>query len=401
MTVSVTLPALGESVTEGTVTRWLKQVGERVEADEPLLEVSTDKVDTEIPAPMGGVLLEITAAQDETVEVGAALGVIGTPVEAPTKPTPTPVAPSTPPTEAASPAPVPGQATAPHPSPAAPSSPAPVPTPTPAPAPVPTAAVAAAPPVAAPTAGPDSVSLRGRTVPMTRIRRAIGNNLKKALQEQAQLTTTVEADVTRLMRLRGRAKDGFLAREGLTLSPLPFFIKAAAQALRAHPVVNARIDETAGTITYFDTENIGIAVDTEEGLMTPVVKAAGDLTVAGLARAVHNLAGRARSGHLTPDDVSGATFTISDTGSRGALFDTVIVPPQEVAILGVGATVRRPAVVRDGDDEVIGIRDLVHLSLSYDHRLVDGADAARYLTSVKAILEAAEFEGNLYAETAA
>ncbi|WP_328843210.1 2-oxo acid dehydrogenase subunit E2 [Streptomyces sp. NBC_00258] len=387
MTVSVTLPALGESVTEGTVTRWLKQVGERVEADEPLLEVSTDKVDTEIPSPAGGVLLEITVAEDETVEVGAALGVIGTPVEAPTDPARTPVAPSTPRAEPASATPVP--------------TPAPTPSPTPIPSPVPAAAVPAAPPVVAPAAGTEASSLRGRTVPMTRIRTAIGNNLKKALQEQAQLTTTVEADVTRLMRLRGRAKDGFLAREGLKLSPLPFFIKAAAQALRAHPVVNARIDEAAGTITYFDTENIGIAVDTEDGLMTPVVKAAGDLTVAGLARAVHDLAGRARGGHLTPDDVTGATFTISNTGSRGALFDTVIVPPKEAAILGVGATVRRPAVVRDGDDEVIGIRDLVHLSLSYDHRLVDGADAARYLTSVKAILEAAAFEDDLYADTMA
>ncbi|WP_419664738.1 2-oxo acid dehydrogenase subunit E2 [Streptomyces sp. 2-1] len=387
MTVSVTLPALGESVTEGTVTRWLKQVGERVEADEPLLEVSTDKVDTEIPSPAGGVLLEITVAEDETVEVGAALGVIGTPVEAPPDPARTPVAPSPPRAEPASATPVP--------------TPAPTPLPAPIPSPVPAAAVPAAPPVVAPAAGTEASSLRGRTVPMTRIRRAIGNNLKKALQEQAQLTTTVEADVTRLMRLRGRAKDGFLAREGLKLSPLPFFIKAAAQALRAHPVVNARIDEAAGTITYFDTENIGIAVDTEDGLMTPVVKAAGDLTVAGLARAVHDLAGRARGGHLTPDDVTGATFTISNTGSRGALFDTVIVPPKEAAILGVGATVRRPAVVRDGDDEVIGIRDLVHLSLSYDHRLVDGADAARYLTSVKAILEAAAFEDDLYADTVA
>jgi 2-oxoglutarate dehydrogenase E2 component (dihydrolipoamide succinyltransferase) len=236
---------------------------------------------------------------------------------------------------------------------------------------------------------------------MTRIRRAIGNNLKKALLEQAQLTSTVEADVTRLMRLRNRAKDGFLAREGLKLSPMPFFVKAAAQALKAHPVVNARINEAEGTITYFDTENIGIAVDTEAGLMTPVVKAAGDLTVAGLVRAVHDLADRARGGHLTPDDVSGATFTISNTGSRGALFDTVIVPPNQAAILGVGATVRRPGVVRVGDEEVIGVRDLVHLSLSYDHRLVDGADAARYLTAVKALLESAAFEDDLYPDAAA
>ncbi|MER8047316.1 2-oxo acid dehydrogenase subunit E2 [Streptomyces sp. NPDC094032] len=402
MTVSVTLPALGESVTEGTVTRWLKQIGERVEADEPLLEVSTDKVDTEIPAPVGGVLLEITAAEDETVEVGAALGVIGTPDEAPANPAPAPAVPGVPAAAVAavaSPAPITAPTPAPAPSPAP--APALAPVATPAPANVPAASLGAVPPVIAPAAGPAGSSLRGRTVPMTRIRRAIGSNLRKALQEQAQLTTTVEADVTRLMRLRGRAKDGFLAREGLKLSPLPFFVKAAAQALRAHPVVNARIDEAAGTITYFDTENIGIAVDTEGGLMTPVVKAAGDLTVAGLARAVHDLAERARGGHLTPDDVTGATFTISNTGSRGALFDTVIVPPREAAILGVGATVRRPAVVRDGDDEVIGIRDLVYLSLSYDHRLVDGADAARYLTSVKAILEAAAFEDDLYADTAA
>lgn len=392
MTVSVTLPALGESVTEGTVTRWLKQVGDRVEADEPLLEVSTDKVDTEIPSPAGGVLLEIVVAEDETVEVGVVLGVIGAPDTAsaaqPAAPAPAPA-----PAPAEAPQAAPGQ----PPAASVPRAPAPAPAPA-----VPVAPPAAsAPPVSpapSPTSPADVSTLRGRTVPMTRIRRAIGNNLKRALLEQAQLTSTVEADVTRLMRLRNRAKDGFLAREGLKLSPMPFFVKAAAQALKAHPVVNARINEDEGTVTYFDTENIGIAVDTENGLMTPVVKAAGDLTVPGLARAVHDLADRARSGHLTPDDVSGATFTLSNTGSRGALFDTVIVPPNQAAILGVGATVRRPGVVRSGDEEVIGIRDLVHLSLSYDHRLVDGADAARYLTSVKALLESAAFEDDLYPE---
>ncbi|WSB59387.1 2-oxo acid dehydrogenase subunit E2 [Streptomyces anthocyanicus] len=413
MTVSVTLPALGESVTEGTVTRWLKQVGDRVEADEPLLEVSTDKVDTEIPSPAAGVLLEILAAEDETVEVGAGLGIIGAPDTA----SAAPAAPAAPAPAVSAPAPTPEPAPAPTPEPA----PAPAPTPAPAPAPAepfvpPAASAVPAPPAPAPApttpqapapapvrAAPaeDASSLRGRTVAMTRIRRAIGNNLKKALLEQAQLTSTVEADVTRLMRLRNRAKDGFLAREGLKLSPMPFFVKAAAQALKAHPVVNARINEDEGTITYFDSENIGIAVDTEAGLMTPVVKAAGDLTVAGLARAVHDLADRARGGHLTPDDVSGATFTISNTGSRGALFDTVIVPPNQAAILGVGATVRRPGVVRVGDEEVIGVRDLVHLSLSYDHRLVDGADAARYLTAVKALLESAAFEDDLYPDAAA
>ncbi|MEU5740172.1 2-oxo acid dehydrogenase subunit E2 [Streptomyces tendae] len=406
MTVSVTLPALGESVTEGTVTRWLKQVGDPVEADEPLLEVSTDKVDTEIPSPAAGVLLEILAAEDETVEIGAGLGIIGAPdtaPAAPAAPAPSPAAP------APAPAPTLVQALAPAPAPApAPAKPfvppvaSAVPAP-PAPATAPATEQAAAPAPAPVRAAPaeDAASLRGRTVAMTRIRRAIGNNLKKALLEQAQLTSTVEADVTRLMRLRNRAKDGFLTREGLKLSPMPFFVKAAAQALKAHPVVNARINEDEGTITYFDTENIGIAVDTEAGLMTPVVKAAGDLTVAGLARAVHDLADRARGGHLTPDDVSGATFTISNTGSRGALFDTVIVPSNQAAILGVGATVRRPGVVRVGDEEVIGVRDLVHLSLSYDHRLVDGADAARYLTAVKALLESAAFEDDLYPDAAA
>lgn len=396
MTVTVTLPALGESVTEGTVTRWLKQIGEHVEADEPLLEVSTDKVDTEIPSPAAGVLLSIAVAEDETAEVGAELAVIGTADAVPAHPPAPPAgAPQAAPAPSAAPAPAPAPVTPP---PAVPVAPSPAPASEPAsapPVPAPVARVSPAPAVPAAPAAQESV-LRGRTVPMTRIRRAIGDNLKKALLEQAQLTSTVEADVTRLMRLRNRAKDGFLAREGLKLSPMPFFVKAAAQALKAHPVVNARIDEGEGTITYFDTENVGIAVDTENGLMTPVIKAAGDLTVAGIARAVHDLADRARSGHLTPDDVSGATFTISNTGSRGALFDTVIVPPRQAAILGVGATVRRPGVVRSAGEEVIGIRDLVHLSLSYDHRLVDGADAARYLTTVKEILESAAFEGDLY-----
>lgn len=231
---------------------------------------------------------------------------------------------------------------------------------------------------------------------MTRIRRIIGDNLKQALLEQAQLTSVVEVDVTVLLRLRNRAKEDFFAREGVKLSPMPFFVKAAAQALKAHPVINARINEGEGTITYFDRENIGIAVDTDRGLMTPVIKDAGDLSTAGIAHATAELAGRARSGHLTPDDVSGATFTISNTGSRGALFDTVIVPPGQAAILGIGATVKRPAAVMIDEDTVgLGVRDMVYLSLSYDHRLVDGADAARYLTAVKAILEAAAFEGDL------
>ncbi|TRV75625.1 2-oxoglutarate dehydrogenase, E2 component, dihydrolipoamide succinyltransferase [Streptomyces sp. 130] len=424
----VTLPALGESVTEGTVTRWLKEVGEEVAEDEPLLEVSTDKVDTEIPAPVAGVLLEIVVGEDETAEVGAKLAVIGAPGAAPAQ-APAPAAPA------------PAAAPAPEPAPAAPAQ-------APAPAPAATsgddgayvtplvrklaaengvdlgavkgtgvggrirkqdvvaaaeaakaAAAAPAPAAAAPAAAKapklEASPLRGQTVKMTRMRKVIGDNMMKALHSQAQLTSVVEVDVTKLMKLRARAKDAFAAREGVKLSPMPFYVKAAAQALKAHPVINARINEDEGTITYFDSENIGIAVDAEKGLMTPVIKGAGDLNIAGISKKTAELAGKARGGGLTPDDMSGATFTISNTGSRGALFDTVIVPPNQAAILGIGATVKRPAVIETEEGTVIGVRDMTYLSLSYDHRLVDGADAARYLTAVKAILEAGEFEVEL------
>ncbi|EMF30702.1 dihydrolipoamide acetyltransferase, partial [Streptomyces gancidicus BKS 13-15] len=263
-----------------------------------------------------------------------------------------------------------------------------------------TAAAAPAPAAAAPAASKkapvlEASPLRGQTVKMPRIRKVIGDNMVKALHEQAQLSSVVEVDVTRLMKLRARAKDAFAAREGVKLSPMPFFVKAAAQALKAHPVINAKINEAEGTITYFDTENIGIAVDSEKGLMTPVIKNAGGLNIAGIAKATAELAGKVRGNKITPDELSGATFTISNTGSRGALFDTIIVPPGQVAILGIGATVKRPAVIETEEGTVIGVRDMTYLTLSYDHRLVDGADAARYLTAVKAILEAGEFEVEL------
>lgn len=421
----VVLPALGESVTEGTVTRWLKEVGEEVAEDEPLLEVSTDKVDTEIPAPVAGVLLEIVVGEDETAEVGAKLAVIG-------------VAGSAPAPQQTAPAPAPAPA-APAPAPAA-SAPAPAPAATSgddgayvtplvrklaaehgvdlstikgtgvggrirkqdvtAAAEAAKAAAAAPAPAAAPAAAKkaptlETSPLRGQTVKMPRIRKVIGDNMVKALHEQAQLSSVVEVDVTRLMKLRARAKDAFAAREGVKLSPMPFFVKAAAQALKAHAPVNARINVDEGTITYFDTENIGIAVDSEKGLMTPVIKHAGDLNIAGIAKATAELAGKVRANKITPDELSGATFTISNTGSRGALFDTIIVPPGQVAILGIGATVKRPAVIETEEGTVIGVRDMTYLTLSYDHRLVDGADAARYLTAVKAILEAGEFEVEL------
>ncbi|MGW5290915.1 2-oxoglutarate dehydrogenase, E2 component, dihydrolipoamide succinyltransferase [Streptomyces bacillaris] len=483
----VTLPALGESVTEGTVTRWLKEVGEEVAEDEPLLEVSTDKVDTEIPAPVAGVLLEIVVGEDETAEVGAKLAVIGAPGAAPAAAPAQPAAPAqeapkaeapkaeapkaeapkaeAPKAEApkqeapAAPAPAPAApapaAPAPAPAaqaPAAPAAPAPAPaqpapvTPAPAAPAAPSgddgayvtplvrklasennvdlasvkgtgvggrirkqdvvaaaeaakAAAAAPAPAAAPAAKAPKLEaspLRGQTVKMTRMRKVIGDNMMKALHSQAQLTSVVEVDITKLMKLRNQAKAAFAAREGVKLSPMPFFVKAAAQALKAHPVINARINEDEGTITYFDSENIGIAVDAEKGLMTPVIKGAGDLNIAGISKKTAELAGKARGGGLTPDDMSGATFTISNTGSRGALFDTVIVPPNQAAILGIGATVRRPVVIDHPDlGETIAVRDMTYLSLSYDHRLVDGADAARYLTSVKAILEAGEFEVEL------
>ncbi|MEU3061051.1 2-oxoglutarate dehydrogenase, E2 component, dihydrolipoamide succinyltransferase [Streptomyces subrutilus] len=469
----VVLPALGESVTEGTVTRWLKQVGESVEADEPLLEVSTDKVDTEIPAPVSGTLLEIVVGEDETAEVGARLAVIGAAGAAPAA-APAPAAPA--PAEAAAPAPA-----TPAPAPAAPAAPAPAPAPVqaPAPAPAPAPVQAAAPaapapapaapapaaqapaapaapasagdegayvtplvrklatesgvdlsavsgtgvggrirkqdvlaaaeaaakaaaapaPAAAPAAKAPAAAavseLRGQTVKMTRMRKVIGENMMKALHSQAQLSSVVEVDITKIMKLREKAKAGFLAREGVKLSPMPFFVKAAAQALKAHAVVNARINEDEGTITYFDSENIGIAVDSEKGLMTPVIKGAGDLNLAGISKATADLASKVRGNKITPDELSGATFTISNTGSRGALFDTVIVPPNQVAILGIGATVKRPVVIETAEGTNIGIRDMTYLTLSYDHRLVDGADAARYLSAVKAILEAGEFEVEL------
>ncbi|MFJ3595154.1 2-oxoglutarate dehydrogenase, E2 component, dihydrolipoamide succinyltransferase [Streptomyces sp. NPDC090126] len=455
----VTLPALGESVTEGTVTRWLKEVGEEVAEDEPLLEVSTDKVDTEIPAPVAGVLLEIVVGEDETAEVGAKLAVIGAPGAAPAAAPAQPAAPAQEAPKAEAPKAEAPKAEAPkQEAPAAPAAPAPAPqapsapaAPAPA-APAPAApaapsgddgayvtplvrklasennvdlssvkgtgvggrirkqdvvaaaeaakAAAAAPaPAAAPAAKAPKLEaspLRGQTVKMTRMRKVIGDNMMKALHSQAQLTSVLEVDITKLMKLRNQAKAAFAAREGVKLSPMPFFVKAAAQALKAHPVINARINEDEGTITYFDAENIGIAVDAEKGLMTPVIKGAGDLNIAGIAKKTAELAGKARGGGLTPDDMSGASFTISNTGSRGALFDTVIVPPNQAAILGIGATVRRPVVIDHPDlGETIAVRDMTYLSLSYDHRLVDGADAARYLTSVKAILEAGEFEVEL------
>jgi pyruvate dehydrogenase E2 component (dihydrolipoamide acetyltransferase) len=495
MSVSVTMPRLGESVTEGTVTRWLKKEGDQVAVDEPLLEVSTDKVDTEIPSPVAGILSKITVAEDETVEVGSELAVIddGSASAAPDQTTeqttteqttPPPDADVPPPSDPAAsepaasepavaeapapPAPVIAQApTAPPPPAPAPASAEPL-----SPAPLATAPVAtavAAPPVqppddgggdasyvtplvrklatehgidlgaltgtgvggrirkqdvlaaaeaaraAQPAAasngsagaatpssaplsipGPAAAALRGRTEKMSRLRGVLAARLVESLQTAAQLTTVVEVDITRVARLREATKAEFEAREGVKLSFLPFFALAAVEALKQHPVMNASIDTAAGTITYHDAEHLGIAVDTERGLLVPVVRDAGDLNLGGLARKIADVANRTRNNQVNPDELSGGTFTLTNTGSRGALFDTPILLPPQVGILGTGAVVKRPVVIDDADlGETISVRSMVYLALTYDHRLVDGADAARFLGTIKARLEEGRFEADL------
>lgn len=450
MTFSITMPALGESVTEGTVTRWLKKEGDQIAIDEPLLEVSTDKVDTEIPSPVAGVLQKIVVPVDSTVAVGAELAVIdessspakaAAPVAAaapvveqkPVVTAPVEVAP------VAAPKPVPV---------------APVITPAPviAPAPLVSAQVnttrsddayvtpivrklaaesgvnlatvtgtgvggrirkedilAAAPRVSAPAAtqsnytpsasstiaAPIAASpLRGTTVSMSRLRKVIADRMVESLKISAQLTTVVEVDVTKIDRLRVAAKASFEAREGVKLTFLPFFAVAVCEALKQHPVLNSSVE--GDQITYHGAEHLGVAVDTERGLLVPVVKDAGDLNMGGIARRISEVASRTRENKITPDELGGGTFTITNTGSRGALFDTPIINQPQVAILGLGAVVKRPTVVKDTDGgETIAIRSMVYLALSYDHRVVDGADAARFLVTLKERLEEGRFESDL------
>ena len=432
----VVMPALGESVTEGTVTRWLRVVGDVVQADEPLLEVSTDKVDTEIPAPVSGVLTDILVAEDSTADVGAQLAIITAGASAPAATAPAP-APTPTPTTAPAPAPAPeAQASdegadayvtplvrrlaAQHgidlaqvtgtgvggrirksdvlalvgTEAAKPQPPAPAPAAAPAPAPVAAKPAAASAPASAPAPAP--ATQRGRTEAMPRLRKVIAERMVESLQTSAQLTTVIEVDVSRIASLRNRVKKSFEAREGVKLSFLPFFCKAAVEALKQYPQVNASIDMAAGTVTYYDVENLGIAVDTERGLLVPVIRDAGDLNIAGLARKIAELAERTRTNKLSPDDLNGGTFTVTNTGSRGALFDTPIINQPQVAILGTGAVVKRPVVVTDENgQDVIAVRSMVYLALSYDHRLVDGADAARFLGSMKQRLETGAFEAEL------
>ena len=435
----VVMPALGESVTEGTVTRWLKKVGDNVAVDEALLEVSTDKVDTEIPSPVGGVLLSIDVPVDSTVPVGARLATIGAAGTAPVTPAPAPT-----------PAPI---ATAPKAVPAPPQTPPPIiPKPvaaapvasTPASASVlddsyvtpivrklaaengvdlsrvkgtgvggrirkedvlaavarpttsaPTASATTAPSSTPRVAAPVAVSpLRGTTVTMSRLRKVIAARMLESLQVSAQLTTVIEVDITKIARLREKAKASFEAREGVKLTFLPFFAVAVCEALKQHPVVNASVE--GDQITYHGAEHLGIAVDTERGLLVPVIRDAGDLNMGGIARKIVDVAGRTRDNKISPDDLGGGTFTITNTGSRGALFDTPIINQPQVAILGLGAVVKRPMVVKGEDGgETIAIRSMVYLALSYDHRIVDGADAARFLGTLKERLEEGRFESDL------
>jgi pyruvate dehydrogenase E2 component (dihydrolipoamide acetyltransferase) len=504
----VQMPALGESVTEGTVTRWLKQEGDTVDVDEPLLEVSTDKVDTEIPSPVAGVVRKILVGEDETVSVGADLAIVGDADTAPAQQQSAPAqqqsapAPQAPPAPQAAPAPQAPPAPPAAPAPQAPPAP-PAPRPAPAPAAAPAAqapartepdddletypgpspaplsgspygpaetqaaqalrapeppvrqpthqpqhgdagdassyltplvrrlatehgvdlssirgtgvggrirkqdvldavkakqaAPAQAPaPAAAPAAsgGRDVSALRGTTEKMSRLRRIIAQRMVESLQISAQLTTVVEVDVTKIARLRERAKRDFGAREGVKLSFLPFFALAAVEALKQYPVVNASIE--GDQIVYHAEENLGVAVDTERGLLVPVIRNAGDLNIAGVARKIADLADRTRRNKITPDELGGGTFTLTNTGSRGAIFDTPIINQPQVAILGTGAVVKRPIVVTDVDGgETIAIRSMVYLALTYDHRLVDGADAARFLVAVKQRLEEGAFEADL------
>ncbi|MBF4603930.1 2-oxoglutarate dehydrogenase, E2 component, dihydrolipoamide succinyltransferase [Curtobacterium sp. VKM Ac-2884] len=497
MSESVSLPALGESVTEGTVTRWLKNVGDRVEVDEPLLEVSTDKVDTEIPSPVAGVIEEILVQEDETVEVGTALVKIGdgssdsgsadsgssdessneaaaeaeapeaepsteqeseTPAPEPTEPEPAPAgqtqpaapqAPSAPPAAAPVPqaAPVPPPAAAPPaavpapaaaaPAPAAPSATtaAAVPNPTQdgaasgyvtplvrklaneqgvdlstvtgsgvggrirkedvlaAVAKAPAAAGAAAPAAASGPFVAEVSPLRGTREKMTRLRKVVAERAVQSMTSTAQLTSVVEVDVTKVAQFRDAHKSEFLEKTGSKLSFMPFFALAASEALKAHPKINSTVE--GDEIVYPESENVSIAVDTERGLLTPVIKDAASLDLAQFSKSIADLAERTRNNQLKPDELAGGTFTLTNTGSRGALFDTPVVFLPQSAILGTGIVTKRPAVVKVDGQEAIAIRSFVYLALSYDHRIIDGADASRYLVAVKNRLEEGNFAPNL------
>jgi pyruvate dehydrogenase E2 component (dihydrolipoamide acetyltransferase) len=457
MSESVVLPALGESVTEGTVTRWLKKVGDSVNVDEPLVEVSTDKVDTEIPSPVAGVIEQILVQEDETVQVGAVLVIIGSGSGAAAAPAPAAEAPVAPPAPVAAPVAPPAPVAAPVAPPAPVAAPVAPPAPVAAPVvvapPVQAPPVVSAPPVftapvasstdagyvtplvrkfaqdsgvdlsrvvgtgvggrirkedvqaatsgsmsaAAPVAAyvPAPVSAqRGTTEPMSRLRKVLAERAVASMVSSAQLTTVVEVDVTRIAEMRKSVQARFTQATGTKLNFMPFFFLASAEALRSHPKLNASID--GENINYHPSENVSFAVDTDRGLLTPVIRDAASLNLAQIAQQIADLASRTRENKLKPDEMMGGTFTLTNTGSRGALFDTPVVFLPQVAILGTGVVQKRPVVITGADgQESIAIRSMVYLALSYDHRLIDGADASRYLVEVKARLEDANFQANL------
>jgi len=446
----VKLPALGESVTEGTVTRWLKKIGDTVAIDEPLVEVSTDKVDTEIPSPVAGVLQQILVQEDEVALVGAVLAIVGDGVAA----SPAPVA-APPVVEAPVAAPVATPVAEPVAAPVTlPVFTPQVTTPVTPPASLPVFTPPVSSPVVTPVAAqvetssdpsyvtplvrklaaesgvnlatvsgtgvggrirredvvgaasgsssntssaaphvPVTSALRGTVEPMSRLRKVLGERAVASMVSSAQLTTVVEVDVTKIAQLRSKVQSEFTAKTGVKLNFMPFFFLAAAEALRAHPKINASID--GENIVYHASENISFAVDTERGLLTPVIRDAATLSLGAIAQQIADMAARTRENKLKPDELSGGTFTLTNTGSRGALFDTPVVFLPQSAILGTGVVAKRPVVVTDenGQDS-IAIRSMVYLALSYDHRIIDGADASRFLVAVKARLEEANFQAN-------
>lgn len=464
MSETITLPELGESVTEGTVTRWLKEVGDTIEVDEPIVEISTDKVDTEIPSPVAGTLLEIKVQEDEDIEVGDVLALVGSgAAETESSAAPTPEK-SEPEPAAQEPEPAPEPAKEPEPQPE-PSSPEPTAAPSPAPAPEATeapsspdetprgdgyvtplvrrlareqgvelaqvtgtgvggrirkqdvlaaaaakdyekqetqpsaaAAPSAQPQVTRPTEPASSVdpSKRGTTEKASRIRRVIADRMVESLETSAQLTQVHEIDMTRIVNLRNQVKERFKSENGANLTFLAFITQATTEALRAHPALNSQYNTDTQEITYHNTEDIGIAVDTDRGLLVPVIKGAGNLNLTGIATSIADIATRTRDNQVSPDELAGGTFSITNLGSFGALFDTPVINQPQVAILGPGNIVKRPMVMADADgNDSIAIRHMMYLSLTYDHRIVDGADAGRFMTTLKNRLEAADFGGQL------
>ena len=444
--IDVVMPELGESVTEGTITQWLKSVGDTVEVDEALLEVSTDKVDTEVPSPIAGTIVEILFEEDDTVEVGDVIVRIGDKNVAPAPAAPAPTPEPEPEPAPAAPAPTPQPEPTPDPAPAAPAPAAKVnagkklPYVTPlvrkladkhgidlttvtgtgiggrirkqdvlaavaaaqAPAAAETPAAQAPAEPTGPRANwstksvdPAKAELIGTTQKVNRIREITAAKMVEALQLSAQLTHLQEVDMTRIADLRKQAKPQFQAKHGVNLTYLPFFVKAVVEALVSHPNVNASYNAETKEMTYHEDVNVAIAVDTPRGLLTPVIHKAQELTLPQIAQAIADLADRARNNKLKPTELFGATFTITNIGSEGALSDTPILVPPQAGILGTAAIQKRPVVVSVDGADAIAIRQMCYMPFTYDHQVVDGADAGRFTATIKDRLETGNFAADL------